>query len=797
MKAFKTALLIFFLSVSFLSVLQLWQIKPVYATTSFGYSSIGGSEDAGVHNTRFVGSNFTLTETANVSSIHAYMTQSFYETKSKCAIYANDFTNIVNSTEFTRVDAGWFWYNYTFAINPTLSSGSYFLVFWSDKLTTWTQTKYTTGDFATQGIEGSGIYGDFPSTISSYNYTNRKYSVYANYTTASIAVTVTITTPMREYYVSSTVPVEFSASGGTIDKYWYNLKNDTNWVYVSNQTYTTPTTMTGLVNGVLYTLYAYANNTYGDVGVTTVRFNIDLAGYKATSGSIDHIQAKVEVANSAGGGNVYIPSGNFSIMMNSSWIDPVYGRPLGILGYGGVNITGGIGEFPTNTILFSMGGAQPPVSSTMLFVWGTNGKFFRIRGLYFQGWLNANQDDMNTLAISVLDAHYRIDHCNFTDFSSTSISQRQYTQETKGLVDHVNIDNQYRTLNVSAQWAYGIVATAYNENIPWANNTADVRGNFPNASMFVEDSWFNCCRYAFSSNSGAYYTFRHNTVYTIARPTFAAGIDIHQGDTSNDGGRGAEIYNNTFIALGMGFIGESSGFKLRGGMSLIYNNTVTGAFYSSIALIQYLWSQPAPWKNQPRDTWEWDNVYSGQSYRYYQTPSNWADPISDNVWTDTIIMHNNTNYSLLNNYTAYPYPHPWAVDASIPLSWDRISQNATSLTVGSTLSVASYWKYDDTTRSFYYVESNRTGSWTNGTITAFGSGVWGNETLLCSVEGVIGWRVHANDSANVWITFNIQFVTVTAAGSGWSQNLLGVLNIQISMVIGIPKSSISKIDGVP
>jgi len=258
---FSVVLLLF----SFLSVLQLWQIKSVYATTSFGYSSVGGSEDDGVNYTRFVGSNFTLTDSADISSIHAYMTQSFYETKSKCAIYANDFTNIANSTELTRVDAGWFWYNYTFAINPILSAGSYFLVFWADKTTTWTQTKYTTGDFETQGIEGSGIYGDFPSTISSYNYTNRKYSVYANYTIPSADVIVTITTPKREYYVSSTVSVEFSASGGTIDQYWYNLKNGTDWVYVSNQTYTTPTTMTGIVNGVLYTLYAYANNTYGDV----------------------------------------------------------------------------------------------------------------------------------------------------------------------------------------------------------------------------------------------------------------------------------------------------------------------------------------------------------------------------------------------------------------------------------------------------------------------------------------------------------------------------------------------------
>jgi len=88
------------------------------------------------------------------------------------------------------------------------------------------------------------------------------------------AVTVTITLPTNTTYTTSTVPVEISASGGTIDTIWWNCKNGTSWIYGTNQTYTAPTSMTGFVNGTSYTFYAWANNTDGNWDEETVMFTV-------------------------------------------------------------------------------------------------------------------------------------------------------------------------------------------------------------------------------------------------------------------------------------------------------------------------------------------------------------------------------------------------------------------------------------------------------------------------------------------------------------------------------------------
>ena len=83
--------------------------------------------------------------------------------------------------------------------------------------------------------------------------------IYFDYFVIGIPVTLTITKPQNITYTTSTIPVELNASGGTIDKIWYNCKS-ASWIYESNQTYTNPTSMTGFENGT-YQFYAWANNT--------------------------------------------------------------------------------------------------------------------------------------------------------------------------------------------------------------------------------------------------------------------------------------------------------------------------------------------------------------------------------------------------------------------------------------------------------------------------------------------------------------------------------------------------------
>ena len=68
-------------------------------------------------------------------------------------------------------------------------------------------------------------------------------------------VGITIISPINMSYLTSTISVQISASGGTIDKIWWNCKNGSSWIYGSNQTYTITTSMTNFANGTVYAFY--------------------------------------------------------------------------------------------------------------------------------------------------------------------------------------------------------------------------------------------------------------------------------------------------------------------------------------------------------------------------------------------------------------------------------------------------------------------------------------------------------------------------------------------------------------
>jgi hypothetical protein len=87
-------------------------------------------------------------------------------------------------------------------------------------------------------------------------------------------VTVTIVKPTNTSYAPSSVPVEISAGGGSIDKIWWNCKNGSNWIYGSNQTYTVAINATGFIIGTSYSLYAWANNTDGSTDEDLVMFSV-------------------------------------------------------------------------------------------------------------------------------------------------------------------------------------------------------------------------------------------------------------------------------------------------------------------------------------------------------------------------------------------------------------------------------------------------------------------------------------------------------------------------------------------
>lgn len=100
-------------------------------------------------------------------------------------------------------------------------------------------------------------------------------------TAAPVAsVSLSINEPTATSYSASSILTKLTASGGTVDKVWFNVKNGSSWVYTNSIIYTAPYLMAGYANGS-YTLYAFANNTAGSLASATVAFTVAIpsAGY--------------------------------------------------------------------------------------------------------------------------------------------------------------------------------------------------------------------------------------------------------------------------------------------------------------------------------------------------------------------------------------------------------------------------------------------------------------------------------------------------------------------------------------
>jgi hypothetical protein len=92
-----------------------------------------------------------------------------------------------------------------------------------------------------------------------------------------VDIIITIVNPIATTYTSSSInaTISVSVTGGTLDKRIYNVLNASNWVYASNQTYTTSVEMTGFVSGS-YSFWVWVNATDGTLNSTNVDFSISI-----------------------------------------------------------------------------------------------------------------------------------------------------------------------------------------------------------------------------------------------------------------------------------------------------------------------------------------------------------------------------------------------------------------------------------------------------------------------------------------------------------------------------------------
>jgi hypothetical protein len=275
---------------------------------------------------------------------------------------------------------------------------------------------------------------------------------------------------------------------------------------------------------------------------------------------------------------------------------------------------------------------------------------------------------------------FRVDHCCLEHICADGIATGGL--KCRGVIDHCSIYNIYGWDNLGgytdSNVGYGIVVQRDYDS-PF-DPTMSVLGQYTDYTIFIEDCYFSRWRHCVASGVGGYYVFRHNIVdYDLGH----FSMDVHGVRTSGyAGGRGAEIYENTFINVNQWIpvttspfynVSRNSAntsssdyrdlFQDGGGCGVWFNNYIDTS-YRSDAIALYteddisdptwhlkdfcLWSTQGPWTPN-----SWNGPISGFSGR--NVAAYWSR--SAGSYGDASYPNVDPSWSIAG-YTPYPYPHP-------------------------------------------------------------------------------------------------------------------------------------------
>ena len=336
--------------------------------------------------------------------------------------------------------------------------------------------------------------------------------------------------------------------------------------------------------------------------------------FYAVSGSAADVQTAINTALASDGGNVYIPSGNWSWSTNTvSWT----GNNIKLLGTG------------ANTTYIYTTGTGAPISAT--------GNNTRISGFHLE-----HADNTGTNGIKILgdSSDFRVDNMRIEGYGSEAciyVTGRY----TTGVIDH----NYLRARPLDNQ-GYGIIIRKSTDW--WPASFFPTTEMQETEAVFIEDNTIVNSRHAIAATNGAYYVFRYNYV-SGGFGNSSAKVDMHGVVGAATGTRYAEVYNNTIELPTL----TSFSIGPRGGDGVIYDNTVNGYTWAVAFFIESgqggNYPTDYPIAHQVREYYVWDNggtrtgeatvssLYS--SNLYIQKDRDWF------------------NYAL-DGYTGYTYPHP-------------------------------------------------------------------------------------------------------------------------------------------
>lgn len=386
----------------------------------------------------------------------------------------------------------------------------------------------------------------------------------------------------------------------------------------------------------------------------------------ATSGSIEDIQAAIDWVTATGGGTVYIPEGTFTFDASGT-------RRVNInVPAGGIQI---IGAGIDKTVL------QMPVddsapSTRMFSVNGLSGGKVRISGITFKGRPNRDTSDTGDTGISIRSCtDFRVDHCSFWDMggSGVSVHDAENTYGTyggdinkvsQGVVDHCEFHRIYKPATHAAGNGYGYAvvvnrAWSYLWAVPnlYPEDPWTIFGKYYK-NTYIEDCYFEGSRHAVCGNWAGAYVLRYSTIEdNMVYDSVTTG---HPVRLSVMGMFAQEIYNVTVRNRGT-YVSKHLGFWIKGGSSLMYNNTIIDikdqAF--GVGTYEHYNEEFYPLGNT-KETYIWNNeIINGGGLAivtYLDTPVEGTD-----FFTDLTGKYTTEQIQTMidaKGYQPYTYPHP-------------------------------------------------------------------------------------------------------------------------------------------
>jgi hypothetical protein len=383
----------------------------------------------------------------------------------------------------------------------------------------------------------------------------------------------------------------------------------------------------------------------------------------AKSGSAKDIQAAIDIAAASikGVGTVCIPAGTYNFVnIGEPW--KTVNVPAGVNLFGAPTQrypNGSVVSWSTILVMpwdvpGNVNGTPPAPSWFTIDGNGNSARSSRFSDICLEGYRYFNSSSTTghyaVMVSQVMD--FRIDHCYFRDTTFGLSIQGGAQATVRGVIDHNELVNTNGNpgmnfseggdpyLHLTVGYAVGVQDLLTSN---WENDVSNVFGHYTNYTIFIEDNYFQKWRHCVSSNDGAHYVFRYNTI----EGDFSYGaVDAH-GKYNVVGTRASEIYNNSFInpidPAG------SWAIQIRGGATLVYNNTCVN--YENFVRS---WCEVVqPDKTNPHDCYYWSNTLTHMSGTSYLMDAGSNGGLFNEV---DYFYHapNATQFA----YTPYVYPHP-------------------------------------------------------------------------------------------------------------------------------------------